>query len=243
MLFPPGARPDDGAVRELAEASPGFAISHDPGGGEGRGDGPAGAGDWLELLANGLTFDLVGLAPGRTAPSPVAGNAVGLPAGFDPVGMQAITLQPGPHLAAGGAMLPVVRSLAWLAARLADLPGTRAVAWHPARSWCDPAHFRDSVLRWIDGGVFPGLSLASLTPMPDGGMQSQGLALFTGQELRLEPDVADDRAAGAKIALRVMHWLVESGAVENEERLAVFDGRTLRLAPSDNGRFVRVWRG
>ena len=140
-------------------------------------------------------------------------------------------------------MLPVVRSLAWLAARLADLPGARAVAWHPARNWCEAAHFRDSVLRWIEGGVFPGLGLASLVPAPDGGLQSQGLALFTGQELRLEPELAEDRAAGAKIALRLMHWLVEHGRLDAPERLPGPDGQTLRLEPSENARFVRVWRG
>ena len=140
-------------------------------------------------------------------------------------------------------MLPVVRSLAWLAARLADLPGARAVAWHPARNWCEAAHFRDSVLRWIEGGVFPGLAVASLAPVPDGGMQSQGLALFTGQELRLEPELAEDRAAGAKTALRLMHWLVEHGRLDAPERLPGPDGQTLRLEPSENARFVRVWRG
>ena len=99
------------------------------------------------------------------------------------------------------------------------------------------------MLRWIEGGVFPGLGLAALTPMPDGGMQSQGLALFTGQELRLEPELAADRTAGAKVALRLMHWLVEHGRLEAKETLPGPDGRPLHLEPSANGRFVRVWRG
>ena len=112
-----------------------------------------------------------------------------------------------------------------------------------ARSWCAPAHYRDSVLRWIEGGVFPGLGLAALVPTPDGGMHSQGLALFTGQELRLEPDLASDRATGAKIGLRLMHWLVEHGRLEAPERIPGPDGEPLRMEPSSNGRFVRVWRG
>jgi hypothetical protein len=119
----------------------------------------------------------------------------------------------------------------------------QAVAWHAARSWSGPAHYRESVLRWIDGGVFPGLGLAAFVPMPDGGMQSQGLALFTGQELRLEPDLTEDRAAGAKVGLRLMHWLVEHGRLEGPELLPGPDGLPLRLELSDNGRFVRVWRG
>ena len=95
----------------------------------------------------------------------------------------------------------------------------------------------------IEGGVFPGLGLAALVPTPDGGMHSQGLALFTGQELRLEPDLASDRATGAKIGLRLMHWLVEHGRLEAPERIPGPDGEPLRMEPSSNGRFVRVWRG
>lgn len=242
LLFAPGERPGRQAIAALARDKTSFSISLDPaevGGGDGDGE----RGDWLELLANGLTFDLAGLAPGPAAEPPPAGQAFGLPAEFDATSMQAITLRPGPHLAAGAAMLPVVRSLAWLAAQLAWLPGARAVAWHPARSLCAPGHYRDSVLRWIEGGVFPGLGLASLLSMADGGMQSQGLALFTGQELRLEPELSEDRAAGAKIALRLMNWLVEHGHVDSEERLSGPDGQSLRVEPSGNGRFVRVWRG
>jgi hypothetical protein len=206
------------------------------------GDAPA-PDNWLELLANGLTFDLTGLAPGAAAEAPPRGHTFGLADDFEIGRMEAIRLQPGPHLAEGRTMLPVVRSLAWLAAQLAAMPGTQAVAWHSARSWSAPGQYRDWVLRWTEGGVFPGLGLAALTPMPDGGMQSQGLALFTGQELRLEPELASDRAAGAKIALRLMHWLVERGRLKAPEQLAGPDGSSLRLEPSDNGRFVRVWRG
>lgn len=243
LLFAPGDRPGREAISALVGAKAGFAISFDPATEADRDKQADNAGDWIELVANGLTFDLAGLAPGPPLDPPPQGHAFGLPASTETGWLEAITLRPGAHLAAGGRVVPVVRSLAWLAARLTDLPGTRAVAWHAARSWCDPALYRDSVLRWIDGGVFPGLGLASLAPMPDGGMQSQGLALFHGQELRLEPELVDDRAAAAKAALRLMPWLVEHGRLDAEERLTGPDGRPLRLEPSRNGRFVRVWRG
>ena len=140
-------------------------------------------------------------------------------------------------------MFPVVRSLAWLSALLAGLPGVSAVAWHPAGSWCDPTYYRDSVLRWIEGGVFPGLGLAALAPTADGGLQSQGLALFTGQELRLEPELVEDRSAAAKIGLRLMHWMVENGRVDETEVVPCPDGQPLRLEPAVNGGIVRVWKG
>lgn len=239
LLFAPGERPHSLAIEKHAREGGGFSVSLDPVTG---GTAPEGNSRWLELLANGLTFDLTGLAPGSAASEPPRGHVYALPAGIESERLEAILLQPGPHLAAGATMQPVVRSLAWLAARLAAFPGTRAVVWHPARSWSSPAHFGDTVSRWIAGGVFPGFGLAALVPMSDGGMQSEGMTLFAGQELRLEPELAQDRAAGARIGLRLLHWLSEHGRLSGPEMLIGPDGETLRLEPSANGRFVRVWR-
>ena len=237
LLFAPGARPPAAAIERLANENGGFSVSLDPA----QSGAASDRGDWLELLVNGLTFDLIGLAPGPAAAPPPRTHNFGLDDGPGFSGAEAVTLKPGPHLASGAKMLPVVRSMAWLAAQLADLPGARAVAWHPAHSWSAPGHFRGSVLRWTEGGVFPGLGLAAFAAMPDGGLQSQGLALFTGQELRLEPGLADDRAAVAKIGLRLLHWLVEHGRLKGPESIAGPEGQPLRLEPSGNGRFVRVW--
>jgi hypothetical protein len=74
-------------------------------------------------------------------------------------------------------------------------------------------------------------------------MQSEGLALFTGQELRIEPELAEDKAAAAKIAVRLIDLLVAEGTLAAPRRIAGADGSPLRLEPSANGRFVRVWRG
>jgi hypothetical protein len=139
-------------------------------------------------------------------------------------------------------MLPMVRSLASLGAGLAALPRTRAVVWHAARNWCSPGHFSDAVLRWIDDGVFPALSLAALVTMHDGGMRSEGMALFAGQELRIEPELADDSAANTRLGMRLLHWLYEHGRLSGREVLSGPGGERLRLEPSPNGRFVRVWK-
>jgi hypothetical protein len=244
LLFAAGRRPNADSIRQLAEKQAGFSISFDPATEDMRGEAaPGGPGqEWLELVANGLTFDLVGLAPGASADPPPCVHAYALAANADPVGMEALTVRPGPHLAGGHTMLPVVRSLAWLAAALAQINGIEAIAWHPARSWCGPGYFRQGVLRWIEGGVFPGLGLTALAPNPDGGIHSEGLALFTGQELRIEPELMSDKAAGAKIAVRLIDYLVEVGQIGTSQRINGPDGRPLRLEPSANGRFVRVWR-
>jgi len=238
LVFPRGSRPARQDVRTLASRDGQFAVSIEPeetGGAFGNGGG-----DWVELVANGLTFDLAGLAPGEGTAVPEVRHQFGLPPGFHASGMEAVQLIPGPHLAGGHMLLPVLRTHAWLAARLASLPHVQAVAWHTAGSWNSPEHFRSHVTRWIDGGAFPGLGLAALVPTPDGGIASEGLELFTGQEVVLAPELASDRVAGARIALRLMHWLVENGTLVEAEILTGPSGEQLLLEPSKNRRLVEV---
>ena len=229
LLFAPHRRPDAAGVRRAAAEQAGFQISLDPP------HTTPGGGNWLELVVNGMTFDLTGLAPGDPSPLPAGRLAPALMRMDDALEVEAITLQPGPHLAGGAGMVPVIRCLALLTAQLADLPALRAVAWHPAGQWALPQHFRSSVLGWIDGGVFPGLALASLIPLEDGGLQSRGLALFTGQELRLQPDMAGDPAEQVKLALRLMHWLVDRGGVTQDEALTGPNGERLIVRPGADG--------
>jgi hypothetical protein len=158
-------------------------------------------------------------------------------------GLDALTIRPGPHIAGGHALPVVVRSLAWLAATLSALDGVEAVAWHPARTCNGAEHFRAGVLRWIEGGAFPGLGLSALALAPDGGLQSEGLALFAGQDLRIEPELVQGKADAEAIAIRLIDYIAENGPINASRRLVGPDGQPLRLELSANGRFVRVWRG
>ena len=223
----------------MSERSGAFSISLDPS--EGNAESVRGEPQWLELLVTGLTFDLAGVAPGPSAGSPPRGRGV---AHEDWVyASEAVTIHPGPHLASGAGMVPVVRMLASLAATLSDLEGVAAVVWHPARCWSAPEVFRDSVTRWVEGGVFPGLTLATLSLSPDRGLHSEGLALFTGQELRLEPEIVQEPAEAVKLAVRLLDFLVERGRVDAPETLTGPGRQPLRIEPSENGRFVRICRG
>jgi hypothetical protein len=245
LLFAAGCRPEPQAIRDFAREEREFSVSFDPsvegvaGAASTDGDGRA----WLELLAKGLTFDLVGLGPAAPPEPPPCVHGYALGANVEAHGLEAVTLRPGPHLAGGHAMLPVVRSMALLAAALSGIDGVAAVAWHPARTWCGPGYFHDGVQRWIEGGVFPALGLTALAMTPDGGMQSEGLSLFAGQDLRIEPELMTDKAAGAKIGVRLIDSMVEAGPIDVPHRVLGPEGQPLRLEPSANGRFVRVWRG
>ena len=240
LVFRAGSRPSRAELRELAARDREFAISLEP-------ElppitDPEGRTEWVELVMHGLTFDLSGLAPRDDMAMPEAAHLFGLPRDLARQALEAMTLVPGPHLAGGRMLLPVLRSHALLAARLTALPGVVAVAWHPARSWSAPEYFRNTVLRWIEGGAFPGLGLAALAPAGQGGLVSEGLSLFTGQELMLDQGLAQDRASGARIALRLMHWLVENGTLEAEEILTGPGGEHLRLEPSEDRRLIMVWK-
>ncbi len=224
-------RPSLPALTVLAEqaADPSFSafvISH---------RGPDG--HWAELLSNGLTFDCTGLAPGDEEPQPPTGTPVGLrsmPAG------EVIALTTAPHLAGGAGLLPVLRGLAAVALRLATLPGLVAVVWTPAAAWVAPDLFRRAIAEWLEGGAFPGLVLTSLERERNGAMTSRGLKLLTGQELRFEPDKRLSAATMARLAVRLIHELVHSGPLRQEQDFKGPGGEHLLAVPVRDGTQVRI---
>jgi len=236
LLFEAGQRPCARQVRELANKLGQFSLSIDPALEGGADEG------WVELLVNGLTFDLAGLGPSSPIVTPGCVHQFALPQDFNQTGFEAITLTPGPHLSGGGAMFPVVRCLALLGAQFSRIDHVRAVAWHPARSCSAPDYFRRGVESWIEGGAFPGLGLTALTSNSDGSLQSEGLALFTDQELRLSPEMCMDRAEAAKVALRLLNWLVEHGRIDQPFTFIGPSGETLELEPSHNLAMLQVWK-
>ncbi len=197
----------------------------------------------MELLVNGLTFDLTGLAPFPSAEIQHADHYYGLSENFAQLALEAITLMPGPHLTAGGVMFPVVRGLAALAAELVDLPNVQGVVWHPAGAASHPEYFQRGVTSWIEGGPFPGLGLTALVTNADGSMQSDGLSLFTGQELHLPADLAGEGAESAKLALRILNWLVEHGKIEENVSFTGPSGEPMGVEPVEKSGMLRVWRG
>ncbi len=241
LLFAAGQRPraSDLVAHSLKQGQ--FAVTFES---EDFADPAAPGGrQWVELLANGLTFDLSGLAPGPDEVVEAGAHFYGFDQTVDLSGCEVIRLVPGPHLTSGGPMVPVIRCLAWLAAELSSLEGLQAILWLPARAVSPPAYFREGVTRWISGGAFPGLGLTALVPQEDGTMASEGLALFTGQELVLDRSIAQDRAQAAKLAVRLLHWLVETGRIERSQSLTGPSGEALVLEPDHHESVVRVWRG
>lgn len=187
---------------------------------------------WVELLADGLTFDCAALAPANPAPMPSGGALLGLER--EPEG-EAITLSPGPHLADAMGMLPVVRTLAGIGSQLAALPGCAAVIWNPARCWMPPAYFSKVIGGWLADGPFPALGLTSLERESDGSIVSVGLALMIGKELRFIADAKLVTADLARIAVRLIHALIESGPLTQSHNFLGPDRETLVVTPNLRG--------
>ena len=211
---------------------PSFSVSHQAGAGDG----------WLELLGNGLTFDLAGLAPAPAQDLPQLVYRYGFASGHEIPALESITLRPSAHLAGGANLMPVVRSMAGIAADLCALADVAAIAWHPARSAMEPAYFARVISKWLEGGPFPALGLTALARDIDGGLRSEGLAFFTGQELRIEPIPNANPAQAGKIAVRLIHSLVSMAAIASPCDLSGPEGERLVAEPSGNGRFLRVWQ-
>ncbi len=215
-----------------------LAVSHDP-----RSAGSSNASQgWLEVIVDGMTFDFCGLRPGPCI------DAVAADYHYDidqdvPGRMAALPILPGPHLTGAERSLPVIRGMVQVARTLCDAPGLLGVAWSPSSSLMSISYFRTVVDAWLVGGPFPALGLTSLKPAFDGGLQSEGLAYFIGRELRIEPDVTTDRVAATRIATRLINTLVESGSIESTMSVTGPDGERLSLAPSANGKFLRLRAG
>lgn len=237
LLHAEGQRPTaDDIARLLDEAAepplPAARISHRPDGDEG----------WLELLASGLTFDISGLRPAAPVVPEPALHLFGLSGDVRDLALEGVLLAPGQHVASGAAMLPVVRVMNGLAARLASLPDVKAVCWHPARSWMEPGYFIRIVTGWLGGGAFPALGLTALARTADG-LESSGLDFFTGQELQIAAREGEPPAATAKLAARVIDLLVRQGPLCEAIAIPGPDGEALLAEPGADGRIVKVRRG
>jgi hypothetical protein len=237
LLFPSGERPTGAVLREVAAGSDRLAVSSELGCG---GQSPGG----VELLRDGMTYDLVGAAPGPAFGIPPARHRLGVAPDVVERECEALSLQPGPHLAPGARTLPVVRTMMNVATMIvAHLPGLRAVAWPAAGTLIGPDFFVSSMTAWMAGGAFPALGLTAFAADSDQGLRSEGLAFFTGQELRLEPGLSDDRTAGVRLGVRLINHLVGQGRVTATEAIMGPEGERLTLDPDAAAHLVSVRRG
>jgi hypothetical protein len=259
LLFAKGKRPDRAAILTFTDYASAVTLSHDPSRDQPADLAPAGEGGvaqqdrpqeaparefvWVELLRDGLAFDLLGLAPGTAPQVGAVDHRFDLEQSFDPQQHDALQLKSGHHLVGGERTIPVTKGLVGLARDIVDhFEDCRAVFWPAASSAIGQQFFESTASAWLDGGPFPALGLTAFRETMDGALQSEGLEFFIGQELRIEPPLSHDKVAATRLAVRLVNQLVLVGGIESSERVVAPDSARLILRTSRNGKFVRVWR-
>ncbi len=239
LIFKPGQRPAAADVAQLVQAGRrpvgqgephGFSISYQP-----QPD------CWLELLANGMTFELSGLASSSAAPMPAIAHFYGISSAFAAMPVEAITLTPGDQFRGMDNLLPVVRIMVGLAARLVELADVIAVVWHPARCAVAPDIFAAAIARWLSGGPFPALGLTAIASDDDGAIRSEGLAFFIENELWIDPLLSKNTTEKVKIATRLINLLVGIGPLHQPFETTGPNGEHLSVEPPGNDGLLKVW--
>lgn len=248
LIFEEGGRPNREAVFTAVSSHPRASISHDP---VTAAHSPHPAAwsepqdvdsNWLELLADGLSFDLLGLAPGPAIASPEIEYLFNCEVDTEGKG-EAIGLFPGPHIAAGANAMPVVRTLLGLGlALMQSLEGIRAVCWTPARSAIAPGFFSRTTESWLAGGPFPALGMLGMRFDPSGSLVSEGLGFFIGFELAIAPALCVDRTAATRLAVRIVQELVGFERVRDRREFVTDTGEVLLIDPDPQGGFLRITR-
>ena len=231
LLFAAGARLSAGDVSRIAQSSDAFSVVFEGAPNEG----------WAEALVTGLSFDVAGLTPAEPMPVPDVANRVGIEAAALE-GLEAIAIRPGPHLAGGENMLPVVRAALTLAKALAEQGEAQAVVWLPARTAMRPSLFAAMVEEWLSGGAFPAIGLTALIADAEGGVTSEGLGFFIGQEIAVVPASGVSAADTAKLAARLVHELIDRGPLSSPTQFSGISGGPVLAEPSADGRTLVVRR-
>lgn len=258
LLFAEGTRPDSGAIREFADHLPHISVAHDPLGRaglqlaatDGRSIGSdLGSGDavtrfdWIELVYNGLSFDLCGLATDAAAKVPEIEHKFGLESLPLEGEFEALALMPGPHLGGGERTTPVMKAMLAVARDLVQHFNTvEAVVWPHSKSAIGRAFFDSISTAWLEGGPFPALGLTAFKKTSDGAIQSVGLDFWLDQELRIEPPLSSDEVGCTRLGVRLINHLIILGGIETTERIVSPDGSRLLLTLSRNNKFIRVTR-
>lgn len=256
LLFAHGKRPDRAALKRFVNTQDKVRIAHDPVDPDSvdrptvqkpiAGHQPAVRDRpmdhyWAELLRDGLTFDLIGLADGSPCDLPKVEHLFDLESRPSKSSMEALYLGPGRHLSGGGATFPVAMGLLALARDLMHhFDELEAVVWPPAKSAIGRRYFESIVTAWLEGGPFPAIGLTAFRSAVDGALESVGLSFWIGQELRIEPPLSADKVPATRLAARIINQLVLIGGLEESERMIGPDGTRLIMRPSANHKFIRV---
>ena len=241
LVFAAGHRPTWAEVAAVVDTWPGTSISHGiaqtaPGESGSSDDadladgkaaaGPGGGmngeeGEWVELVRDGLTFDLTGLAPRPPSTFPLVAHPFDLPRIPDAARFEVVDLALGGHLTGGARMIPVAKGLIALARDFVHrFDHLEAVTWSPARSAMGHRYFESVATAWLDGGPFPAFGLTAFRDNGERGLETEGLSYWVERELQLEPALCQNPVQAKRMAARIVDHLVHAGRLDADERLS-----------------------
>lgn len=119
----------------------------------------------------------------------------------------------GDHVGAGRMSPAVVAHLLELAGHLGEILDAAAVLWNPARILSGFPYFSEAIGQYRAGGAFPVLALVDFTVVASGGLISNGLSWFSGQELVVESDGLSVTELMRR-AVRISHDIAVNGPIE-----------------------------
>jgi len=225
LLFGETGRPAAGRIAALAAETDGFALINTANAQHGG----------AELLRDGLTFDMAGLAPAEPFAPPEAVHRVALPTDFAPAQCEAVRFLVGPHLAGAEHLAPVLRIAATILRHLTELEGLEAIIWRPARIIMSPMWFAEAVGIWLAGGPFPALALTALA-RTEHGLASEGLGFLIGQEFTLSAKEGTPGREDSRIAVRLTDWLFAHGRVDSPREVVLSGAGTVWVEPVGQNR-------
>jgi len=168
LLFAAGKRPTLAAIKNFVDTQLAISISHDPSDSaslqlvsadsEGLPSGaeirPKSRDDiWVELLREGLTFDLRGIAPGQSCEFPEVEHRFDLERAPGASRLEALLLEPGQHLIGGETSMPVVKGMIALARDLVHhFEDIVAIVWPPSKSAVEIDSKNRRPIALLDGG-------------------------------------------------------------------------------------------
>lgn len=198
---------------------------------------------WAELVVSGITFKLNGLGDGQSCQSSAADTLIDIASTYLLDRSETLCLSLGDHVRSGGKSTAIIRVMIECARIIVSaFPNCIGVSWESARIVASPKFFLAQAQEWDNKGQFPIRFFVIIRPSIDEGIESRGLELFTGQELRIEPEIVHAMPDVNLLSERLAVTLALHGGLDAIQTYTAPDGTTLKLEPSVNGRYVRVWR-
>jgi hypothetical protein len=137
----------------------------------------------------------------------------------------------GSHVAGGERVPAIVQALLAIARKIGGSCAAVAAVWRPANIVTGFEYFEEAVADYLAGGAFPVLAMVNFKSEPNNVIATTGLAILSGQELRIECGVMTESEMMRRV-VRVVHDIATNGPVLDDVSLEGLEpSEKLKLEP------------